>query len=78
VSIAAKSRFMNAGQSCIAAKRFILVDAIADAFIERFRAAAEALAPGDPLDTDTTLAPLARRCLLPILDTNHGPAGIDG
>ena len=60
-SIAAKSRFMNAGQSCIAAKRFILVDAVADAFIERFRAAAEALAPGDPLDTDTTLAPLARR-----------------
>jgi len=60
-SIAAKSRFMNAGQSCIAAKRFILVDAVADAFIKRFRAAAEALAPGDPLDRDTTLAPLARR-----------------
>jgi succinate-semialdehyde dehydrogenase/glutarate-semialdehyde dehydrogenase len=60
-SVAAKSRFMNAGQSCIAAKRFILVDAVADAFIERFRAAAEALTPGDPLDTDTTLAPLARR-----------------
>jgi len=60
-SIAAKSRFMNAGQSCIAAKRFILVDAVADAFIERFRAAAEALAPGDPLDRNTTLAPLARR-----------------
>jgi succinate-semialdehyde dehydrogenase/glutarate-semialdehyde dehydrogenase len=60
-SVAAKSRFMNAGQSCIAAKRFILVDAVADAFIERFRAAAEALAPGDPLDTETTLAPLARR-----------------
>ena len=67
-SIAAKSRFMNAGQSCIAAKRFILVDAVADAFIERFRAAAEALAPGDPLDTDTTLAPLARR---DIRDTLH-------
>jgi len=67
-SVAAKSRFMNAGQSCIAAKRFILVDAVADAFIERFRAAAEALAPGDPLDTDTTLAPLARR---DIRDTLH-------
>jgi len=67
-SIAAKSRFMNAGQSCIAAKRFILVDAVADAFIERFRAAAEALAPGDPLDRDTTLAPLARR---DIRDTLH-------
>jgi len=67
-SIAAKSRFMNAGQSCIAAKRFILVDAVADAFIDRFRAAAEALAPGDPLDRDTTLAPLARR---DIRDTLH-------
>jgi succinate-semialdehyde dehydrogenase/glutarate-semialdehyde dehydrogenase len=59
---------MNAGQSCIAAKRFVVVDAIADAFIEGFRAAAETLRPGDPLDPDTTLAPLARR---DIRDTLH-------
>ncbi len=57
---AIRSRFMNAGQSCIAAKRFILVESVADAFIERLRAALETLTPGDPLDPDTRLAPLAR------------------
>ncbi len=54
------SRFQNAGQSCIAAKRFILVEAIAEAFIERFRHKALALRPGNPLQPQTTLAPLAR------------------
>ncbi len=57
---AIRARFMNAGQSCIAAKRFILVESVADAFIERLRAALETLNPGDPLDPDTRLAPLAR------------------
>jgi succinate-semialdehyde dehydrogenase/glutarate-semialdehyde dehydrogenase len=57
---AVTARFQNAGQSCIAAKRFIVVDAIADAFIARFTAGASALRPGDPLDEHTTLAPLAR------------------
>ncbi|KAF0191884.1 MAG: succinate-semialdehyde dehydrogenase (NADP+) [Gammaproteobacteria bacterium] len=54
------ARFLNAGQSCIAAKRFIVVDAIADAFIAKFTAGASALRPGDPLQEHTTLAPLAR------------------
>ncbi|MDH5300658.1 MAG: NAD-dependent succinate-semialdehyde dehydrogenase, partial [Gammaproteobacteria bacterium] len=54
------SRYMNAGQSCIAAKRFIVVDAIADAFLSRFKTAVETLRPGDPMDSATTLAPLAR------------------
>ena len=58
--IALSSRFGNAGQTCIAAKRFILVDAIADAFIERFVAGACALAVGDPTLDATTLAPMAR------------------
>ncbi|MDQ7008609.1 MAG: NAD-dependent succinate-semialdehyde dehydrogenase [Acidobacteriota bacterium] len=57
------SRFLNAGQSCIAAKRFILVDSIAEAFLERFRSRVEQLRPGDPLDETTTLAPLARHDL---------------
>jgi succinate-semialdehyde dehydrogenase/glutarate-semialdehyde dehydrogenase len=56
---AVTARFQNAGQSCIAAKRFILVGAIADAFLERFRQEVERLVPGDPLDENTTLGPLA-------------------
>jgi len=56
----AKSRYQNAGQSCIAAKRFILVDKVADAFLQEFRTRAAALECGDPLAVKTTLAPLAR------------------
>lgn len=54
------ARFQNAGQSCIAAKRFIVVDAIAADFLAKFRERVAALKPGDPHDPDTTLAPLAR------------------
>ncbi len=60
VAAAVKSRFDNAGQTCIAAKRFILVDAIADAFVQRFVEAARARVYGDPMDEATTLAPMAR------------------
>jgi succinate-semialdehyde dehydrogenase/glutarate-semialdehyde dehydrogenase len=54
------SRFLNTGQSCIAAKRFIVVDAIAEDFLGRFKDAVEALVSGDPLDEATQLGPLAR------------------
>ncbi len=54
-----KARYQNAGQSCIAAKRFILVDRIADDFLERFRARVAKLRPGDPAVDGTTLAPMA-------------------
>ena len=60
VEQAVLSRFLNTGQSCIAAKRFIVVDAIAEAFIGRFRTAVEALVIGDPLDDATQLGPMAR------------------
>ncbi|MGY6275470.1 NAD-dependent succinate-semialdehyde dehydrogenase [Methylomonas sp. MgM2] len=60
VSQGVTSRFLNAGQSCIAAKRFIIVDAIAEDFLARFKAAVEALVPGDPMDSATSLAPMAR------------------
>jgi len=63
-----KSRYQNGGQSCIAAKRFILVDKIADAFLQEFRARAAALECGDPLDAKTRLAPLAR---FDLRDTLH-------
>ena len=60
VQNAVASRFLNGGQSCIAAKRFIVVDAVAEDFLARFKAAVEALQPGDPLQEGTTLAPMAR------------------
>ncbi|HLC16999.1 MAG TPA: NAD-dependent succinate-semialdehyde dehydrogenase [Thermodesulfovibrionia bacterium] len=57
---AVASRFLNSGQSCISAKRFIVLESVAHAFLERFKAGTEALKPGNPLDETTTLAPLAR------------------
>ena len=60
VEAAVKSRFDNSGQTCIAAKRFIVVEAVADAFTERFVAAAGERRYGDPADARTTLAPMAR------------------
>jgi len=57
---AVTSRFLNAGQSCIAAKRFIVVDAIVEQFTKDFKAAVEALVVGDPMDPDTDIAPMAR------------------
>jgi acyl-CoA reductase-like NAD-dependent aldehyde dehydrogenase len=58
-----KSRFQNAGQSCIATKRFIVVDSVADAFTERLVAAASRLRMGDPLDRATQIGPMAREDL---------------
>lgn len=63
VKTAVMARFLNAGQSCIAAKRFIVVEAIANEFIERFKHEVEKLTIGDPADAATTLAPMARHDL---------------
>jgi len=60
VKNAVASRYLNAGQSCIAAKRFIVVDKIANKFVERFKDEVDKLKMGDPLDEGTTLAPMAR------------------
>lgn len=60
---AVASRFLNTGQSCIAAKRFIVVKEIADEFVRKFKIAVQSLRPGDPLDESTTLAPMARHDL---------------
>ena len=60
VKNAVAARFLNAGQSCIAAKRFIVTDPVADNFVARFKAAVGALRMGDPGDDSTTLAPMAR------------------
>ena len=52
------SRLLSNGQSCIAAKRFIVVENIADEFITRFTAAMDALVIGDPLDPATDVGPI--------------------
>ncbi|OWY37901.1 aldehyde dehydrogenase [Xenophilus sp. AP218F] len=57
---AAHSRFRDAGQSCNAAKRMIVVPEIAEAFIAAFCAEAAMLQAGDPRDAATTLSPLTR------------------
>lgn len=59
VKTAVKARIVNNGQSCIAAKRFIVHDEVADAFQTKFVAAMEALKVGDPMDEGTDIGPLA-------------------
>lgn len=60
VKAAIEARFQNAGQVCLAAKRFILERPIAEAFIEQFVAAARRVKAGDPLDPASTIGPMAR------------------
>ena len=57
-------RMYNTGQTCCAAKRFIVVEELADRFLERFAGALGALKPGDPLDQKTTLGPLSTEAAL--------------
>ncbi|GHE35430.1 NADP-dependent succinic semialdehyde dehydrogenase [Streptomyces capitiformicae] len=57
--VAVTARTQNAGQSCIAAKRFIVHADVYDAFTERFVAGMNALKVGDPLDEDTDVGPLS-------------------
>jgi len=59
VNTAVKARVQNNGQSCIAAKRFILHEAIADSFEEKFVNKMRSLKMGDPFDESTELGPLA-------------------
>jgi succinate-semialdehyde dehydrogenase/glutarate-semialdehyde dehydrogenase len=57
---AADARLVNSGQSCIAAKRFIVVEAVADPFLERFADELRSRRMGDPLARDTQVGPQAR------------------
>ncbi|MEB3336655.1 MAG: NAD-dependent succinate-semialdehyde dehydrogenase, partial [Leptolyngbyaceae bacterium] len=65
---ATTARMLNNGQSCIAAKRFIVVDAIADAFEQRLLEKYQALRVGDPMDSATDIGPLATPGILQDLD----------
>ena len=60
VATAVTARMLNAGQSCIAAKRFIVVESIYDEFAGRLAEAMGALRAGDPIDEATQVGPLAR------------------
>jgi succinate-semialdehyde dehydrogenase / glutarate-semialdehyde dehydrogenase len=58
VRTAVTARVQNNGQSCIAAKRFIVVEAVADEFLRRFTEAMDALVVGDPFDPATQVGPI--------------------
>ncbi|MBC5815071.1 MAG: NAD-dependent succinate-semialdehyde dehydrogenase [Candidatus Eremiobacteraeota bacterium] len=58
--VAVRARFQNNGQSCIAAKRFIVEQSVYEDFTTKFAAAAAAQVLGDPLDQKTELGPVAR------------------
>jgi succinate-semialdehyde dehydrogenase/glutarate-semialdehyde dehydrogenase len=63
VEIGVKARMQNNGQSCIAAKRFIVVDSVFDEFEKRFVRAVKNLRIGDPMQRTTQIGPLARNDL---------------
>ena len=68
VSTAVTARMINNGQSCIAAKRFIVHEKIYDAFLKRFVAAVAAVKVGDPMDEATELGPQATAAIRDQLD----------
>ena len=58
------AKMNNTGQCCIAAKRLIVVEELADRFLEKFQSAMAALKPGDPMDQSTSLGPLSTEAAL--------------
>lgn len=66
--VACRARNQNNGQSCIAAKRFIVEEPVADAFEERFVRAVAALKVGNPMDRGNQVGPLAREDLVDDLE----------
>lgn len=59
----AMGRLINTGQSCVAAKRFVVVESVREAFEHKLTSAMEAWALGDPTDPDTGVGPMAREDL---------------
>jgi succinate-semialdehyde dehydrogenase/glutarate-semialdehyde dehydrogenase len=68
VHTAVTARLINNGQSCIAAKRFIIANSIADEFEEKLVAKYKELKVGDPMQPDTDIGPLATRSIVKELD----------
>lgn len=69
VETAARARLVNSGQSCIAAKRFIIHESIYDAFEKRFVAIMDSMKIGDPMKEDTDIGPLATEKIAEELET---------
>jgi succinate-semialdehyde dehydrogenase/glutarate-semialdehyde dehydrogenase len=67
-TVACRARNQNNGQSCIAAKRFIVEESVADEFEQRFTSAVAALKVGNPMDRANQVGPLARRDLVDELE----------
>jgi succinate-semialdehyde dehydrogenase/glutarate-semialdehyde dehydrogenase len=63
-----RARYQNTGQSCIAAKRFIVMEPVWEEYLERFGSEVKALKVGDPMDRETRIGPLARREFIDDLD----------
>jgi succinate-semialdehyde dehydrogenase/glutarate-semialdehyde dehydrogenase len=78
IETAVKARCVNSGQSCIAAKRFIIADEIYDAFESRFVAGMEAMRVGDPMKDDTDIGPLATPRIVDELEAQVKAAARDG
>ena len=68
VSTAITARMLNQGQSCIAAKRFIVMESVAEEFTAKLKKGLEILKIGDPLETDTQVGPMARPDLVNDID----------
>lgn len=66
---AIESRAINSGQSCIAAKRFIVVKDVAEPFLQKFIESAKSLKVGNPMDNETDIGPLASKRQIEILDS---------
>src|SRR5271155_335183 len=74
IETAVRARCVNSGQSCIAAKRFIVADEIYDVFESRFVAGMEAMRVGDPMKDDTDIGPLATVRALELLEAQVNAA----
>jgi succinate-semialdehyde dehydrogenase/glutarate-semialdehyde dehydrogenase len=78
VSFAVKARFQNTGQSCIAAKRFIVESSCYDWFVKHFAQAASEQRVGDPISEETQLGPCARADLRDTLHRQITDTVVDG
>jgi len=73
-----QSRMQNAGQSCIAAKRFIILEKVRDEFIQKLLSSVRNLKQGNPLNEDVTAAPMARLDLAEKLEEQEQKSVYDG